>query len=202
MTPALFFDLDGTLVDTERRHWEAWRDTLGPLGIAFSWLQYEAQAIGHSDPDILSSVASRAPDRFAQIDTLKILEAKRKQFCTIVSTVSLFHPDIVDVLRLIAHWDIALVTSSTRMETFAVLAGAGLSTLFKTIICLEDVQRPKPDPQPYLVAMHRLSVRDGFAFEDSSVGSISARAAGLAVIEVRAPSEVCAVIRSEFLPRY
>lgn len=163
--PALFFDLDGTLVDTERLHWEAWRDTLCPLGVEFSWQQYATVAVGRSDLDILSSVMSRDPNRFAQIEPLQVLDAKRKCFCIKVSTISLFDPAVVKTVQLIGHWKIALVTSSTRMETFAVLAGTGLSTQFETIVCLEDVQRPKPDPEPYIMAMRRLAVSDGYAFE-------------------------------------
>jgi beta-phosphoglucomutase-like phosphatase (HAD superfamily) len=37
MLIGLFFDLDGTLVDSERHHWRAWRAALLPLNIKLSF---------------------------------------------------------------------------------------------------------------------------------------------------------------------
>jgi beta-phosphoglucomutase-like phosphatase (HAD superfamily) len=49
----------------------------------------------------------------------------------------------------------------------------------KTIVCLDDIQCPKHDPEPFTLAMKNLAVTQGIAFEDSAAARTSAKAAGL-----------------------
>jgi HAD superfamily hydrolase (TIGR01509 family) len=129
-----------------------------------------------------------------------VLRHKRRRFLRLIKRGSPVHPDTQDVLRSLAHLDMALVTSSARGETSAILHAADLLRYFKAVVCLEDVKSPKPDPEPYLLAMRRMAVSHGIAFEHSAAGKASARAAGLDVIEISRPSEFCSILRSEFLP--
>ena len=50
----------------------------------------------------------------------------------------------------------------------------------------DDVDRPKPDPQPFLLAAERLGVAASrcLVFEDSSAGAVAATRAGCTVIGV------------------
>jgi len=91
--------------------------------------------------------------------------------------------------RLLAALDAAgvpcaLVTASSRAIMDAVLKVTGLS--FGVTVCGEDVQRPKPDPEPYLLATGRLGVPPAgcAVLEDSPTGIEAGRAAGCAVIAV------------------
>lgn len=79
--------------------------------------------------------------------------------------------------------------------------GAEISQCFESVVCLEDVTNPKPAPEPYLVAMERLGVSTGFAFEDSESGKRSARSAGLQVVEISNPRDLPAVVRSKITLR-
>ena len=78
----------------------------------------------------------------------------------------------------------ALVTASSRAIMDAVLKVTGLS--FAVTVCGEDVGRPKPDPEPYLLAAGRLGVPAAgcVVLEDSPTGIAAARAAGCPVIAV------------------
>ena len=66
----------------------------------------------------------------------------------------------------------------------AVLKVTGLS--FGVTVCGEDVQRGKPDPEPYLLAAALLGVPPAgcVVLEDSPTGIAAARAAGCPVIAV------------------
>jgi HAD superfamily hydrolase (TIGR01509 family) len=194
----LFFDLDGTLVDSESQHWKAWHDTLCSLGLEFTWQDYEAEAIGRSDPDILAAIQEREPARFRAVDKASLLAEKRQRFVSMARQCPI-DIDTCAVLRAVKDWQVALVTSSTRLETFALIEAAGLSHCFKAMVCLDDVSRAKPDPEPYLLAKKLLAVAYGVAFEDSASGRASAQAAGLDVIEISGPAEFCSVMRAEFL---
>jgi HAD superfamily hydrolase (TIGR01509 family) len=78
----------------------------------------------------------------------------------------------------------ALVTASSRVIMDAVLKVTGLS--FGVTVCGEDVQRGKPDPEPYLRAAALLGVPPAgcVVLEDSPTGIAAARAAGCPVIAV------------------
>jgi len=78
----------------------------------------------------------------------------------------------------------ALVTASSRAIMDAVLKVTGLS--FGVTVCGEDVRRPKPDPEPYLLAATRLGAPAAgcVVLEDSPTGIAAAQAAGCPVIAV------------------
>lgn len=196
MPVTLFFDLDGTIADSEPQHWQAWRIALLPLGIDLTWAKYEREGLGRSDMEILPQLAEHAETKLLQHQLTEILATKRTIFSALVKQCSPIHPETVQAFQSIANFDMALVTSSTRIETFALLQGSELIRHFKTIVCLEDVDKAKPDPQPYLTAMHRMAVSSGVAFEDSAAGKASAQAAGLKIIEVSNPSTLSEKIRA------
>jgi HAD superfamily hydrolase (TIGR01509 family) len=81
----------------------------------------------------------------------------------------------------------ALVTSSEPVIVNAVLAAlARHDVAFDVIVSGADVTRPKPDPEPYLLAARKLGVepRCCVALEDSPNGVRSARAAGCQTVAV------------------
>lgn len=197
MTAALFFDLDGTLVDSEHQHWQAWRATLQPLGIELSWPQYE-ETIGLPDTEFISRIAKQGTGIFDGMDSTSVLDQKKNKFMTLVKEQTPMSRETREMLRQISHFHLALVTSGSRVETLGILDSAGVTQHFKTIVCLDDIQCPKPDPEPYTLAMKNLAVTQGIAFEDSAAGRASAKAAGLDVIGVSNPSDLCAVVRSKF----
>jgi len=80
---------------------------------------------------------------------------------------------------------IALVTMSIRRMALQVAAAIG-DDVFGVVIAGDDVEHPKPHPQPYLLAAERLGVDIGHcvAIEDSEFGLVSAVASGAATIGV------------------
>jgi HAD superfamily hydrolase (TIGR01509 family) len=83
----------------------------------------------------------------------------------------------------------ALVTSTHRELTDVALRSIGVEH-FDVTVCGDEVRRPKPHPEPYLVAAARLGVDPAacVAVEDSPTGTAAAVAAGCTVLVV--PSEV------------
>jgi sugar-phosphatase len=80
---------------------------------------------------------------------------------------------------------VGIVTSGTRAYVDRVLRGL-LPVAFDVSVTSEDVSRPKPDPEPYLLGASRLGVRPHAcaALEDAPAGIASARAAGMVAVAV------------------
>ena len=80
----------------------------------------------------------------------------------------------------------AVASNSPRHFVDAALSSAGLADLFHVIVSSDDVEHAKPAPDLYLAACALLTAepRRSVAFEDSSTGVASARAANMFVIGV------------------
>ena len=79
---------------------------------------------------------------------------------------------------------LAIVSGAAREEIVPVVAAAGLGELFATVVADDDVDRGKPDPESYLLALAALGAAGGetLVFEDTEAGIASARAAGTRVV--------------------
>ena len=80
----------------------------------------------------------------------------------------------------------ALATSTAAPFAQQRLGRSGLIHYFDVIVTHSDVERPKPDPEPYLLAARRLGIDPAHcvAVEDSHAGVRSATAAGIATVMV------------------
>ena len=94
-----------------------------------------------------------------------------------------------EALGAVRHLDllVGLATSSTRREVDAFIAQFGLAPCFDVTLSLDDVTRPKPDPEIYLLAAQQLGVTPGemLVVEDSEHGVRAAKAAGATCVAVR-----------------
>ena len=81
---------------------------------------------------------------------------------------------------------VALVTTSERWAADAILGALGLAEAFDEIVTADDVERVKPDPAGYRLALARLGVdaKDALALEDSPSGVRAAQAAGMHVLAI------------------
>jgi beta-phosphoglucomutase-like phosphatase (HAD superfamily) len=80
-----------------------------------------------------------------------------------------------------------VVSGAFRREIEPVLAGAQLDGYVSVLVAADDVERGKPDPAGYLLALELLggvAASEAVAFEDTEAGVASARAAGLRCIAV------------------
>ena len=77
----------------------------------------------------------------------------------------------------------AVVTSGRTDLAVARLAAAGIPRP-SVLVCADDVERGKPDPEGYLAAAQRLGVdpADAIVIEDAPAGVVAARAAGVSAV--------------------
>ncbi|WP_235298726.1 HAD family hydrolase [Portibacter marinus] len=180
---AILFDMDGTLVNTEPLHEEAWHQTLDPFNINLSedWFN---KYTGSTDRVLINDISKQYQ---IHLDVDELLEKKRNVFLKLAQTRSQVFGGVREGLeRLSKIYDLALVTSSSRKGAVCVLEAVDLSKFFKTTITFDDVEKHKPDPEPYLKAINYFGImpQDCIAVEDSFSGSKSAKTAGCYTIGV------------------
>lgn len=175
MSFALLFDLDGTLVDTEELHRQAFQVVFDrEIDMAY----YAAHISGRSNDRIM---AAAFPDRPVE-EHLALADRKESLYRSFVDRLEPT-PGLMELLAWAEQRALpsAVVTNAPRANATLVLAALGLSDRFDCVVAGDEVERPKPHPQPYLTALAALGVdaSNAVAFEDSLSGLHAAVAAGL-----------------------
>lgn len=179
MIKAVVFDLDGTLVDTETCAYEAICDIYAEHGQELP-LEKWSLAIGtHGGFDecgYLEEKIGRKLDREAFHKQFRDLHEER------VVKMPL-RPGVLDRLNEARELGlkIGLASSSQKWWIEKVTEIAGIRDYFEVICSADDVERVKPDPALYLLAVKGLGVdaNEAIAIEDSMNGLRAAKAAGL-----------------------
>ena len=180
---AVFFDMDGLMVDSEPEWFQSEVEVTSPFG--YTWLEVD-QIACLGGP--LSKVGQymfekcgqqRSPEYFTQalIDT----QVARMRGNTPTM------PGAMELVRELQSHGIktALVSASPRNIVDAVLDNVG-HDLFPFSISADDVKRTKPDPEGYLKAasMSGSEITNCLIFEDSLTGMNAAIASGAYLIGV------------------
>lgn len=180
MFDAVFFDLDGTLIDTESLAVTSGLAAFAACGHAVDEA-FMHGLVGKAEPMAARLIRAHLPD----LDLAAFNAEWRAGFNAAVDNGLPLKPGASELLSRIAQPK-ALVTSSGRVGAHHKLDIAGLTPHFDEIITFDDVTAPKPEPEPYLLAAKRLGVRPSrcLVFEDSDVGAEAAHRAGCVVIQV------------------
>lgn len=180
--PAVCFDLDGTLVDSEPLQWEAYRRVLAPFGVDMGLDEYRRRFVA------VAGGAEYACARYAlPIDAATLRARKTAVYRELIAGGVPPMPGAVACLeRLRGAWRLAVVTNSTRAEADVLLHALGSRALLDAVIAREDYAAAKPAPDAYRAAAAALdrAPADCIAVEDTPRGLEAARAAGMRVVVV------------------
>lgn len=190
------FDLDGTLMDSERHSHAVITQALAARGLpdpglpdnkvfGCRWLEIARDAIA-----AIAADRGVAPDAVcAPAEVVSLADTMSDIYLAVVFAEVIAVPGAPEAVRAAAQvLRVALVTSSDRAYADRALTALGLDDVIppERRVCAEDVTRGKPDPQPYRVGAARVGVPAAqcVVFEDSSAGLRSAMAAGCARVAV------------------
>src|SRR3984957_18032934 len=174
---AIIFDMDGVLVDSEPLHKRAKEEALRQFGIVLPESTYDGYK-GRPDATMMQEIIDERGGPATSV--ADILRLKHEIFEAIEHELQPIQ-GAVDFIRWAAsHYRIALATSATARNRAAALKVLGVSDLFEAIVDSSRFQRPKPDPEAFLVALRelRLGAADCWVIEDSLNGVRAAKSAG------------------------
>ena len=181
---AAIFDLDGLLVDTERLGIRAGNAALEEMGVPMVAGRLE-RLIGRDEAAATRLLAEDLGEAFPYAEFMAIWNG---HYRLMVADGIPLRPGAERLLTDLsaARLPIALATSSTHQSAHKKLRLTGIDRFFDAVVTVDCVTRPKPAPDPYLLAAERLG-QDAplcIAFEDSDTGAAAARAAGMTVVQI------------------
>ena len=174
---AVFWDMDGTLIDTEHLHYAVIRDWCAAHGYTLTEAANE-ELLGKSMPEKWSLLQDRL--------TPSATERGFREECgrNYIDRLSpeLMRPETVAVVKELARKGVlqACVSNGDEEVIDANLRTIGIEALMAFTISGRKVRHGKPYPDPYLAAAVRARLQPAqcLAVEDSSVGLVAARSAG------------------------
>ncbi|WP_116082277.1 HAD family phosphatase [Tropicimonas sp. IMCC34011] len=180
-TPALLFDLDGTLLETDPLHAAVFKDLFAELGKEIDDDFYYTDLHGWLNADIFGK---HFPDR----DPAALADEKEARVRARLDEVSAM-PGLHELVERAEaeDWAMAVVTNAPRANAEAMLEAIGLTGRLGPLLIGDEQARAKPHPDPYLRAMELTgsTTASALAFEDSESGLRAAASAGLTAIGVR-----------------
>ena len=209
MIRAIIFDLDGTLVQSEKlkalsyamavqrlrglaepdpRAVEAYREIVGASREVASSHVMDSLGLEAELRALMAEYNASQPS--------EVLTAIRKAiYDDMVADSQVLRdnqwPHTVGLLRVAreAYCSTALATMSHRAEALHVLRALELEGYLDLVLAREDVKNPKPDPEIYLLAAHKLNAppAECLVIEDSATGVQAALSAGMNVIGLATP---------------
>lgn len=182
---AVVFDMDGTLVDSEKVSFAAWDKT--------------AEIMGLDIPDtVVRSFLGRNYDSYRSLliehlggdENLgdSVLDQHTKSFFEIAKTELELKPGAREALEALSGIGLpmAVATSTPRAWAEPRLARFNLQRYFKSMTCGDEVENSKPAPDIFIAAAKSLGIDpcECAAVEDSFTGVKAAYDAGMNVFMV------------------
>ncbi len=220
MIRAFLFDLDGTLVQTEKmkaqayaiavqhlkgldqpyeRATKAYQEIIGATqDIASQHIMEKLGLEGELRP-LMKHYGSASP---SQVLRSMWTEIYPKMVAAPQTLRDNQWPHTVELLRISSETClVGIVTGSPRKAVLHVLHSLGIDSLINLIVSGDDVKKGKPDPEPYLRAAEKLVVspEECLVLEDSVNGVKAARAAGMNVIAIATPFTNAGLHTSEII---
>jgi len=172
----VLFDLDGVLVDSTpavARVWTIWAKKHG-------FIPEEVVRQAHGRPS-MTTIRELLPNADHDAENR---EVERGEIEDVEGVVPL--PGALEILQALPQDRWAIATSCTRRLAEVRIRAASLP-MPKHLITSNDVQRGKPDPEPYIKAAKTLGfdAADCIVAEDAPAGIRAGKAAGCRVLALR-----------------
>lgn len=189
MLRAVIFDFDGVIADSEFLHYKALDKVFNLHGVhvpkEIHWEKY----LGYTDIENIQAVSEDYHLNLSPGQVQELARQKAAFFNDLVREETAILDGVEALIDLLKQHHIrrAICSGAIRNDIEQMLAGSDLMDAFEVIITAEDVQKGKPDPQGYLLALRKLNqdeknpinAAECVVIEDSHWGLAAAAAAGM-----------------------
>jgi beta-phosphoglucomutase len=182
--PALIFDMDGVLIDSNPVHREAWEIYNRRFGLETTEAMHEFMYGKRNDEIVRYFFGDLPASEIARRGSEKE-QLYREMISDRIETILV--PGVRNFLMQYRENPMAVASNAEPENVNFVLQASGLGPYFQSALDGSQVRNPKPHPDIYLLAAKQLGIEpvNCIVFEDSHTGVEAARAAGMTVIGVR-----------------
>ena len=179
----LIFDMDGTILDTEPTHRQAWNEVLGRYGMRFD---EQAMVALNGSPTWRIAQAIIELNQ-ADLDPHRLAQEKTQA----VKAMLLDSVRPLPLIEVVKAWHgrrpMSVGTGSESAVAEALLAHLGLRHYFSAVVAADHVVNHKPAPDTFLLCAERMGVAPCVkCVSDSAITTMALAAAGMGVALVPA----------------
>jgi HAD superfamily hydrolase (TIGR01509 family) len=177
MIKAIFWDIDGTLVNTENFHYSHVAKVCGEKGLILD----PVETVGMCNFDVWQH--SKVYNFFSSYE--EWVDLISRGYDKEISPASIREgiPEVLEYFYEKGIRQIA-VSNGNRFAVEVNLKNTDLLKFFEHTISCDDVSQAKPHPEPYLKALEysKLNPEEAVAIEDTPIGLQSAKQAGVLAV--------------------
>jgi beta-phosphoglucomutase-like phosphatase (HAD superfamily) len=179
---AFIFDLDGTLINSEKYHADGFAYAVETLS-GYRLTPAERREFFEAHTNIFTPVL--AARHGLELDPVAVLAHKRVHVDRNFEVEILPGADVF-VEKWKSGMRMALASNSPRHFVKRALVDARMIDVFESVVTADDVAHRKPDPEMYVLTLKNLNLKpeDVMVFEDSPAGVAAAQAAGCPVVMI------------------
>lgn len=179
----VIFDMDGVLVDSAQPHLQSWQALAEENGASVTSEQF-ASTFGQQNRDIIPTLFGPVSDT----RLTALADRKEQLYRDLVRSAPPIVDGAVSLVRSLheAGAGLAVGSSGPRANIDLVLTAMSVQDCIDVVVSGDDVNRGKPDPQVFTLAVEHLGVPPAHCvvIEDAPVGIAAARAAGTRCVAV------------------
>ena len=189
---AILFDMDGVLIEAKDWHYEALNDALRIFGCEISLYDHLVTFDGLPTKhklNMLSSLGKLPKDLHPIINimkqkhTMRMILNKCKPLFNHQYAISKLHSE---------GYKMAVCSNSIRKSVEVMIEQAGLNQYFDFYVSNEDVEKGKPDPEMYNLAMNKMNLKpeECLILEDNENGIKAAVESGGNLLKIGEVTDV------------
>jgi HAD superfamily hydrolase (TIGR01509 family) len=179
----ILFDFDGVVINSMHQHFSAWEKAFAEQGITIfkeDFFLLEGQGVG-TIAQILGEQNSLTEQQILDVVSNKVRHYYK-------SVKIEFYDNFLEMISTFKKKNIpmAVVTGGNR-ERVEIIIREYLEDIFLAVVTIDDVQKGKPHPEPFLKGAGMLNLRpqECIVVENAPLGIKAAKAAGCSVIAIK-----------------
>ncbi|ASA19764.1 beta-phosphoglucomutase [Paenibacillus donghaensis] len=184
---AVIFDLDGVIVSTDDKHYEAWLSISREEGIPFD-RTINDRLRGVSRMESLGIILEQAERPYTEQEREALADRKNSCYQELLAgiTEADLLPGVRDTLAELKRRGIRAAIGSSSKNARLILSRLGITGDFDIIVDGNDIMRSKPDPEVFVTAAARLGAAPAacLVVEDAEAGIAAAVAAHMTPVAI------------------